>query len=32
VATGERAQLWASAEITDPWGTPIELTEGLSRF
>jgi hypothetical protein len=23
---------YASAEITDPWGTPIELTEGLSRF
>ena len=23
---------FASAELTDPWGTSIELTEGLSRF
>lgn len=23
---------YASAEFTDPWGTSIELTEGLSRF
>jgi hypothetical protein len=23
---------YASAEITDPWGRPVELTEGLSRF
>lgn len=23
---------FASAELTDPWGTPIELTEGLNRF
>jgi len=23
---------FASAELTDPWGTPIELTEGLTRY
>ena len=23
---------YASAELTDPWGTSIELTEGLNRF
>jgi hypothetical protein len=23
---------FASAELTDPWGTSIELTEGLNRF
>jgi hypothetical protein len=23
---------YASAELTDPWGTPIELTEGLNKF
>jgi len=22
---------FASAELTDPWGTSLELTEGLSR-
>jgi hypothetical protein len=23
---------FASAEIVDPWGTPIELTEGLGKL
>ena len=23
---------YASAELTDPWGTSIELTEGLKKF
>jgi hypothetical protein len=23
---------FASAELTDPWGVSIELTEGLNRF
>jgi catechol 2,3-dioxygenase-like lactoylglutathione lyase family enzyme len=23
---------FASAELTDPWGTSIQLTEGLNRF
>jgi catechol 2,3-dioxygenase-like lactoylglutathione lyase family enzyme len=27
-----RHKSFASAELTDPWGTSIELTEGLSRF
>jgi len=27
-----RHKSYASAEITDPWGTSIELTEGLNRF
>lgn len=27
-----RHKTFASAELTDPWGTSIELTEGLSRF
>jgi hypothetical protein len=28
----QRHKSFASAEITDPWGTSIELTEGLSKF
>jgi len=28
----KRHRSFASAEILDPWGTAIELTEGLSRF
>jgi hypothetical protein len=28
----KRHESFASAQITDPWGTSIELTEGLSRF
>lgn len=27
-----RHKSYASAELTDPWGTSIELTEGLNRF
>jgi catechol 2,3-dioxygenase-like lactoylglutathione lyase family enzyme len=27
-----RHKSFASAELTDPWGTSIELTEGLNRF
>ena len=27
-----RHKSFASAEFTDPWGTSIELTEGLNRF
>jgi len=27
-----RNQSFTTAELTDPWGTTIELTEGLSRF
>ena len=27
-----RHHSFASAELTDPWGTSIELTEGLNRF
>jgi len=27
-----RHKSFASAELTDPWGTSIELTEGLDRF
>ena len=27
-----RHKSFASAELTDPWGTAIELTEGLNRF
>ena len=27
-----RYKSFASAELTDPWGTSIELTEGLNRF
>jgi hypothetical protein len=27
-----RHRSFASAELTDPWGTSIELTEGLKRF
>jgi len=27
-----RHRSFASAEFTDPWGTSVELTEGLSRF
>jgi hypothetical protein len=28
----KRHKSFAGAEITDPWGTSIELTEGLSKF
>ena len=28
----KRHKGFASAELTDPWGTSIELTEGLSKF
>jgi hypothetical protein len=27
-----RHKSFASAELTDPWGTSIQLTEGLNRF
>ena len=27
-----RHKSYASAELTDPWGTSIELTEGLSKL
>src|SRR5262249_54415678 len=27
-----RNRAFASAELTDPWGTTIELTEGLAKF
>ena len=27
-----RHKSFASAELTDPWGVSIELTEGLNRF
>ena len=27
-----RHKSFASAEFTDPWGTSVELTEGLNRF
>jgi hypothetical protein len=27
-----RHKSFASAELADPWGTSIELTEGLNRF
>jgi catechol 2,3-dioxygenase-like lactoylglutathione lyase family enzyme len=30
--TKTRHKGFASAELTDPWGTSIELTEGLNRF
>jgi hypothetical protein len=28
----QRHKDFASAELTDPWGTSIELTEGLNKF
>jgi len=28
----KRHKSFVSAQITDPWGVSIELTEGLSRF
>jgi hypothetical protein len=28
----KRHKSFASAELIDPWGTSIELTEGLSKF
>jgi len=28
----KRHKSFASAELVDPWGTSIELTEGLSKF
>ena len=30
--SASRHKSFASAQLTDPWGTSIELTEGLSRF
>lgn len=30
--SNSRHKSFASAEFTDPWGTLIELTEGLNRF
>jgi len=27
-----RYKTFAHAEFTDPWGTPVQLTEGLNRF